>query len=118
MLKNLSYLNLILSVVYFLSYLQNAGYWVVSGLLSVIVFNWLTLLSLDREQIKWFVFQWFFGAITLLFALYIGYSALQLLLDAVEHSYYPGATVGLVAAGILFTLLLLFHLFLSRAKKE
>lgn len=116
MLRTLSYLNLIFSVAYFLGYLQNASRWVVLGLLSVVVFNWMVLVNAEREQFKWSVLQWAFAGLTLLFALFIGYSAVQLLLDAVEHAYYPGSNILLIAAGMLFTLVMLCHLFLSGAK--
>lgn len=113
MLKSFSYLNLIISVSYFLGYLQNASRPVIFGLLAAVVFNWMMLVNMEREQFRLTVVQWMFGAITFLFAVFLGYSAIQQLLDAIGYHYYPGSMILLTAAGLLFTLAILFHLFLS-----
>jgi len=118
MLKSLSYLNLIISVSYFLAYLQNASRLVVLGLLAVVIFNWMMLVNLERERFQPSLVQWIFAAVTLFFAVFLGYGAIQQLLDAIGYYYYPGSMILLIAAGLFFTLTILFHLFLSWSRNS
>lgn len=113
MLRNLSYLNLIFSVCYFLAYLQNGSPLVIFGLLSVVVYNWLILRSMEQQEPKRNLLQWLFGAVSLCFALYITYGDVVLVADAMSYHYYPQSTVILVTAGLLFALSIIFHLFKS-----
>lgn len=116
MLKTLSYLNLIFAVCYFLGYLQNSNALVISGLLASLVFNWLALRNLEREQFKRTLFVVFLALATLMFALYIGYSAVFLLTDAIAYQYYPLNTVLLIISGVFFAFSLLLHVFNSALK--
>ena len=118
MLKTLSYLNLMIAVCYFLQYLQNSGPLVVFGILAVVVYNWIVLRNLERGQPGWDWVQWIFAFITVLFALYTGYSGILLLLSAVSYQYYPTDTVLLIVSGLIFGLCLLFHVFLSRTENS
>ena len=115
-MKTLSYLNLIFAVLYFLEYLQNGNPFAIAGVLAVVIFNWMELRGLEREQLKWPVFQWVTAALTLCFALYTGYSAVILLLDAIEYHYYPLASILLISSGLGFTLAILLHLYLGLKK--
>lgn len=116
MLKTLSYLNLALAVCYFLGYLQNSNALVVSGLLAGMVFNWLVLRDLERQQFKRGYFVYLLGLATLLFAAYIGYSAVLLLLDAIGYQYYPFNIILLISSGLFLALCLLLHLLNSAFK--
>ena len=118
MLRTLSYLNLLFAVLYFLAYLLNGSRWVVFGLLIVIVFNWMILRSIETLQIKWSVFQWLAGVITLLFASYMGYSAVLLLTDTIEYHYYPAETILLISSGLLFSFIIVLQLLMSLYKKN
>jgi len=118
MLKTLSYLNLIIAVCYFLQYLQNSGPLIVFGMLAVVVYNWIVLRNLERGQYGWDGLQWIFALVTVLFALYTGYSSILLLLSAVSYQYYPVDTVLLIGSGLIFSLCLLFHVFLSRTENS
>jgi hypothetical protein len=102
-----------LTVCYFLAYLQNGSRAVILGLLSAVVFNWLVLWNLERGQSRWSIFQWLLAVLTLLLALSLGYSSLFLLLDVIEYGYYPGAGIILIASGVITMLSLIFHLFFS-----
>jgi hypothetical protein len=117
MLRTLSYLNLIFAVLYFLSYLLNGNRWVVFGLLIVIIFNWMVLRGMETLQIKWPVLQWLAGAVTLLFASYMGYSAVLLLIDTVSYHYYPTETILLISSGLLFSFTIFLQLLISLNKK-
>ena len=116
MIRTLSYFNLLFAVLYFLGYLQNSGAFVISGLLAVIVFNWMALRSLENEQFQWTVFHWAAAILTLSFAAFTGYTATTLLLDVVEYRYYPAPAITLISCGFIFTLAILFHLYLTLAK--
>ena len=113
MLSNLSYLNLVFSVCYFLAYLQNGGPLVIAGLLSVVIYNWLVLRSMEQPEPKRTVMQWIFGAFSLCFALYISYGDIRLVSDALSYNYFPQSTIILVSAGLLFAFAIIFHLFKS-----
>ena len=116
MLRNLSYLNLIVAVLYFLGYLQNGNALAIAGLLSVVVFSWLVLRSLERESFRWSLPQWFLSFTSLLYALFLAYSAINLIIDAVGYQYFPLNVVLLIASGLLFALLIILQLFFSLKK--
>ena len=113
MLRSLSYLNLIAAVLYFLVYLQNGSSWPVTGLLCVIVSNWMTLRSLERDHDKWSVLQWPLSFLSLLYALFLLYSAGNLTLGAINYQYFPLDSILLVISGLLFAVLIILQLFLS-----
>lgn len=116
MLSLLSYFNLLLSVVYFFAYLQNGNSWAISGLLIVVVFNWLTLRGHEKQEFQWSVLQSLVAVPAILFAVYIGYSAVLLIIDAVAHLYYPWNTLLLIASGLIFAFTIFFQLVLSYLK--
>lgn len=118
MLKTLSYLNLIFAVAYFLEYLQNGNRLTIIGLLAVVVYNWLVLRNLEREELKWSLLQWILACMSLSFGLFIGYGAVNLLLDSIEYKYYPWSSVMLITAGACFMLSIIFHLFISRIESS
>jgi hypothetical protein len=111
MLRTLSYLNLIFSVIYFLVYLQNGGFGPVSALLGVVVFSWMVLRGLENGQEKWPLLQWVAALMSLVFAGLTGYGAIVLLLDAVEYQYYPLQVLLLIVSGFLFAAAVLVQLF-------
>lgn len=113
MLRTLSYVNLVGTVCYFLAYLQNGSGPVILGLLGVVIYQWLSLRSLELGQSNLTPINLFFAILTLVFAIYLGYSSFSLLLSSMQYQYYPWSSLLLIGAGILLTLSLLFHLFLS-----
>ena len=113
MLRTMSYVNLIFAVCYFLAYLQSGSSTVILGLLVVVVYSWLVLRKLEREEPGWGVVQWLLAACVLVFALYIVYSAVSTLLDAIDYQYFPASSLLLIGSGLLFSLGLFFHLYLS-----
>ncbi|MBB6499681.1 hypothetical protein [Pedobacter cryoconitis] len=117
MLRTLSYLNLVFAVVYFLAYLQDGNRIVVFGLLVVVVFNWMALLNLENEKRDWSLWQWLCAGITLLYALYMGYGAVSLFIDAIGHHYYPGVTIRLIISGLLFDFTIFLQLLKSWYEK-
>jgi len=116
MISKLSYLNLTFSVLYFLQYLQNSNSYVISGLLAVVLFNWMALRSQEKERFEWTVLHWFTALLSLSFAVFTGYTAVTVLIGSMEYRYYPFTSLMLIAAGILFTAAILFHLYLSLNK--
>ena len=117
MLRTLSYLNLIGTVCYFLVYLQNGNPTIILGLLSTIVYQWLILRSQEQERGAWGIIEGFFAVLSLVFALYLGYSAVLLLISVIEYEYYSWNSMLLIGSGLLLMLALLFHLFLSWREK-
>jgi hypothetical protein len=116
MISTLSYLNLIFSVLYFLEYLQNSNPFVIGGLLAVVIFNWMALRNQEKNQFQWTFVQWITALLTVCFAVFTGYSAVVVLLGAIEYHYYPAAAILLVTAGLLFAITILFHLYLNLDK--
>ncbi|KIO76492.1 hypothetical protein TH53_14765 [Pedobacter lusitanus] len=117
MLGALSYLNLIFAVLYFLAYLLNGNRLVVLGLLIVIVFNWMALRNLEIRQRQWSAFQWLAALITILYAFYMGYGAVLLLLDAIRYQYYPAAAILLILSGLIFSFTIILQLFAGLYQK-
>ncbi len=113
MLKTFSYLNLIFAVSYFLGYLQNGGRLAILGLLTVVVYNWLVLLDTERRRLRLKVLRWILAFPTFLFALFIGYGDVVLLLDSIDHQYYPWGIIVLITFGLCFAISIIFHLFAS-----
>lgn len=117
MLKSLSYFNLIFTIIYFLQYLQNGSSVTVAGIISVVLFNWLILRGLERGALKWTVFEWLTGIPAFVFALFTGFSAIFLWSDAIEYDFYPFSSILLIFFGLLFSLGLIVHIFVSFAQK-
>lgn len=117
MLSKLSYFNLLLSVLYFFTWLRDGGSWTIGGLLLVIVFNWATLRNIEKRQFNWPLVQWIAALLGVLFAVYLCYGAIVLLLDAAEHQYYPRTTVLLVISGLIFALSIILQVILAYLKK-
>lgn len=113
MLRNLSYLNLIMAVLYFLGYLQNGNALAIAGLLSVVVFSWLVLRSLEREKLWWSFPQWILSFTSLLYAASLAFSAVNLVIDSIGYQYFPANVILLIVSGLLFALLIILQLFFS-----
>lgn len=116
MLRTLSYVNLIFAVGYFLAYLQNSSPQVITGLLSVVIFNWLVLRRLEKNNWRQDIWWWILAVASLGFSGYISYGAIALLLDAADFQYYPSSILILSGSGLLLTISVIFHLFLSFSK--
>lgn len=117
MLSKLAYFNLLFSVLYFFTCLQDGGRWAIAGLLLVIVFNWATLRSVEKQQFTWTVLHWITGGFSIIFAAYLSYGAIMLFLDAAAHEYYPMTTVLLLVSGLIFAFSIIFQVILAYIKK-
>jgi hypothetical protein len=113
MLKAISFFNLIFAVVYFLVYLQNGNRWIVLGLLTVVVFNWIVIRSLETGQLKWTALHWAFVLPDVSFGVFTGYNHILLLTDVIAYHYYPWNTVRLITSGLVFATAILLQVFLS-----
>lgn len=112
MLKTLSYFNIFFAVIYFMEYLQNSSYWVISGLITVIIYNWLILLQLESGKPGIPGPGMPFGAAAFCYAVYTAFNALKLSFSAIEEDYLDRAMTilcmsALVAAGCIFGQLLI-----------
>lgn len=101
-----------------LSYLQNGSYWMISGLLLVLVNNWITLRNIEKEQYNLTVVQVFIACMALLFGLHIGYAAVVLLIDLVLNAYYPSGAATLIISGLFFSISIILQLILAFFKKR
>lgn len=113
MLKLLSYFNVFFAVFYFMEYLQNSSYWITSGVIAVIVFNWLVLRWLETGAIG---NLWVRVAAALGSVVYAGYTAfntLGSLSAAIAEDYLDRSLILLSAATIGFAATIIAQLLIS-----
>lgn len=113
MLKLLSYFNVFFAVFYFMEYLQNSSYWITSGVIAVIVSNWLVLRWLETGAIG---NLWVRVAAALGSVVYAGYTAfntLGSLSAAIAEDYLDRSLILLSAATIGFAATIIAQLLIS-----
>jgi hypothetical protein len=121
MFKLLVYSNLTFAVLYFLLYLQEGSWYAIAGILMVIVFSAMSLTEIiSAGVIKKAIF--YFTAIACLgFSGFLVFSSLYVLLDAIDHAYYPFRIIFLCVFGLFFSfsiLSLLFYIFFFKEDRN
>ncbi len=111
MFKLLVYSNLTFAVLYFLLYLQEGSWYAIAGILMVIVFSAMTLMETLRAEVIKKVIFYFAAFSSLGFSGYLVFSSLYVLLDAIDHAYYPFRIIFLCAFGLFFSFSILSMLF-------
>ncbi|SDM71947.1 hypothetical protein [Pedobacter antarcticus] len=113
MLKLLSYFNIFFAVFYFMEYLQNSSYWITSGVIAVIVSNWLVLRWLESgvSGNRWVSVAVALGSIS--YAVYTAFNTLISLYAAVAEDYLDRALILLSAATIVFAVTIIAQLLIS-----
>jgi len=111
MLKMLSYLNILLALAYFFGYLLNSYSWPIAALLLVIVYNGLTLRSIEQEK-SFSKLQHVLALFNLVFAAFLLVWVFNILSASIEHRYFGDTRIYLVLATV-FALSLVSHVLLS-----
>jgi len=107
MSKRLPYLNMALAVLYFLFYLQQGSWYASLGILMTLVFSALSLeYPEDHSTIKR-LFVYLSAAASAVFAGFLIFSSIHILLDAIDHEYFPIKTIFLLFFSLLFSSLIL-----------
>lgn len=113
MLKLLSYFNVFFAVFYFMEYLQNANYWITSGVIAVIVFNWLVLRWLETGAIGnlWVRVASTLGSVV--YAVFAAFNTLSSLSAAIAEDYLDRPLILLSAATIGFAITIIAQMLIS-----
>jgi hypothetical protein len=113
MLKILSSLNIILAFLYFMCYLQQGSYYVIAGMILVLVFNWQTLRSLETRNLKWMLLQYFTGVFSLMVSVFLLFSAWNLIASGLANNHFELNLLVLETFSLLFGISNGIHCILS-----
>lgn len=113
MLKLLSYFNIFFAVFYFMEYLQNSSYWITSGVITVIVFNWLVLRWLETGATGNFWVRVTAALGSVIYAGYTAFNTLGSLSAAVAEDYLDRPLILLSVATIGFAATIIAQLLIS-----
>jgi hypothetical protein len=113
MLKRLSYLNILFAFTYFITYLQAGSYYAIVGLIFVIIFNWLTLKSLEQENYKWTIFQYITVIPTVIAALFFLYSSGNMIYANMSYNYISLNFLFLEVFSVVFGITLIVQIGMS-----
>ena len=113
MLKLLSYFNIFFAVFYFMEYLQNSSYWITSGVITVIVFNWLVLRWLETGATGNFWVRVKAALGSVIYAGYTAFNTLGSLSAAVAEDYLDRPLILLSVATIGFAATIIAQLLIS-----
>jgi hypothetical protein len=117
MFKLLVYSNLVFAVLYFLFYLQDGSWYAISGILMVIVFSVMAMMENFRSGRIIKMLFYLASIASGIFSGFLVFSSLYILLDAIDHGYFPFQIMLLCALGLafsFFTLSLLVCVFLFK----
>lgn len=109
MLQKLSYFNLVLAIVYLLVYLKSGNFNSTTGILVIIVFNWLALRSYQLDKYRWEIWHYITGLWTLYFVGYTGYGSVNVLSAALAYNFIAHDTLTYLILSLSFCLLLIIH---------
>ena len=93
MIKKLSSLNIIFAIVYVIVYLKSGTFNSTSGILVIIVFNWLGLRSFELDDYKWGIWHYLTGGWTLYFIWTLMYGAVEIISAAIEFNFITNDTL-------------------------
>ena len=107
MSKRLPYLNMALAVLYFLFYLQQGSWYASLGILMILVFSALSLEYPAAHSRLRAVLVYLSAAVSAVFAGFLIFSSIHILLDAIDHEYFSVQTILLLFFSLLFSALIL-----------
>jgi hypothetical protein len=87
MLKSLSYVNIVLALVYFVAYLMNSYSWPIPAMLLVIVYNGLVIRNVEKE-IRFTAVHYALGAVCLLFAGFLTLWVVNIVRSSIAYNYF------------------------------
>ncbi|SFH13724.1 hypothetical protein SAMN04489864_105295 [Pedobacter insulae] len=116
MLHKLSYLNLFLAIVYGLIYLKSGTFNSVSGILMIIIFNWLALRSYQLDNYKWKLWHYSIGLWILYYLSTLFYGFINILGAVFEFDFMSNDTASYLTISFTFCLLVITQLFMYMYK--
>jgi len=87
MLRSVSFVNIVLAIVYFLFYLLNSTSYAMIGVFVVIAFSALTIWNLERG-IKPTAIYFILGFFEVVFAAFLVVWTCNIILSSLEHGYF------------------------------
>ena len=104
MFQRLSYFNLILAVIYLLIFLKDGTLNSTTGILMIIIFNWLGIRSYQLENYKWKAWHYLTGLWSLYYACFVLYGAVNVVFTAIEYEYLSSDTRNFLGLSFAFCL--------------
>ncbi len=101
-LQKISYLNIILAILYVLVYLKSGTFNSTVGILMIIVFNWLGLRSFQLESYRWGIWHYLVGGWVLYFIGTLLYGAIHIIGSAFEFNFIGNDTVWYLIINFVF----------------
>lgn len=92
MFQKLSYFNLILIIIYLLVYLKDGTLNSATGILMIIIFNWLGLRSYHLDHYKWKFWHYLTGLWSIYYAGFVIYGAVNILNSSIEYAFMSNDT--------------------------
>lgn len=111
MLKTLSYINIFLALIYYVSYLISSYSFAVLGILVVVTYNGVVIGSIERDRA---FSRWHYGLaiLNLLFASFLVIWTVNIIRSSIEHNYFGDSWLYLTIS-IFFIICIFWQLVLA-----
>lgn len=109
MLQRLSYFNLFLAIIYMVVYLRSGSLTSTSGILAIVVLNWLALRSFQLGNYQWKIWFYPFALWSLYYAGLLVYGLVNVIVPAIEYSFMSSDNQLYVALTAALVLGVLWH---------
>ncbi|MEJ5993672.1 hypothetical protein WG904_04500 [Pedobacter sp. Du54] len=110
MIQKLSSFNIILAIVYVLVYLKSGTFNSTTGILVIIVFNWLGVRSFHLDNYRWGILHYLTGAWTLYFIGTLVYGAVNIVSASIEFDFITDDTLWYLIVNFFFCTLVMIQL--------
>ncbi len=111
MLKTLSYINITLALIYYVSYLINSNSFAALGILVIVTYNGFVIRNIERE-LKFGWFHYSLGVLSLVFAGILITWTVNIVLSSLDHNYFSNSWL-YIAISVLFIICILWQLVLA-----
>jgi len=116
MIQQLSFLNIVLAILYVLVYLKSGTFNSTAGILMIIVFNWLGSRSFELDDYRWRIWHYFFGLWSLYFIGTLIYGAVNILGDVILYKVMGDETLSYLIINFVFCISVAVHLIIYLVK--
>ncbi|TCD03261.1 hypothetical protein EZ437_04630 [Pedobacter psychroterrae] len=111
MLKTLSYINITLALIYYVSYLINSNSFAALGILVIVTYNGFMIRNIERE-LKFGWLHYGLGVLSLVFAGILITWTVNIVLSSLDHNYFSNSWL-YIAISVLFIICILWQLVLA-----
>jgi hypothetical protein len=108
-MQKLSSFNIIFAVIYVLIYLKSGTFNSTSGILAIIVFNWLGLRSFQLDNYHWGIWHYLTGGWILYFIGTLVYGAINILSASLEFNFISNDALVNLILTFIFCVLVMVH---------